>query len=128
MTKKLIRLTLTDFSETEKNMLADLVRIIVQNIMKETYSSVTVKDKKVKMTFAEPFATLEKLIRIAKQGIAEYGYDEFAKALETTKEGCLKSIKKEPEGSFDTISQSSICSKWWTLTYGLTLQIRQIAA
>lgn len=69
MTKKLIRLTLTDFSETEKNMLADLVRIIVQNIMKETYSSVTVKDKKVKMTFAEPFATLEKLISADKTSI-----------------------------------------------------------
>ena len=93
------------YSELSPEMIAQLVR--------QTYSSVTVKDKKVKMTFAEPFATLEKLIRLAKKGIAEYGYDEFAKTLANTKEACLKDIKKEPEGSFDTISQSSICSKWW---------------
>ena len=65
---------------------------------------------------------------IAKQGIDEYGYDEFAKTLANTKVTCLKGIKKEPVGSIDSISPSSICSKWWTLTYGLTLQIRQIAA
>ncbi|CDE59433.1 unknown [Fusobacterium sp. CAG:439] len=45
----------------------------------QSYSSVTVKEKSVKMKFAEPFATLEKLVRVAKQGIAELGYDEFAK-------------------------------------------------
>lgn len=85
----------------------------IAQLVRETYSSVAVKDKKVKMTFAEPFATLEKLIRIAKQGIAEYGYDEFAKTLAVHKEGCLKGIKKEPEGSIDIISNSSICMKWW---------------
>ena len=48
------------------------------------------------MTFTEPFATLEKLIRLAKKGIAEYGYDEFDKNIENTKEECLKGTKKEP--------------------------------
>ncbi len=91
------------YSELSPEMIVQLVR--------QTYSYVTVKDKKVKMTFAEPFATLEKLIRLAKKGIAEYGYDEFVKTIENTKEECLKGIKKEPEGSFDTISQSSICLK-----------------
>ena len=57
------------YSELSPETIAQLVR--------QTYSSVTVKDKKVKMTFAEPFATIEKLIRLAKQGISEYGYDEF---------------------------------------------------
>lgn len=45
--------------------------------------------QKVKMSFAEPFATLDKLIRLAKQGIEEYGYDEFAKTIENTKEECI---------------------------------------
>ena len=108
------------YSELSPEMIAQLVR--------QTYSSVTVNAKKVKMTFAEPFATLEKLIRLAKQGIDEYGYDEFAKTLANTKVTCLKGIKKEPVGSIDSISPSSTCMKWWTLTYGLTLQIRQIAA
>lgn len=71
------------------------------------------KDKKMKMAFAAPFATLEKLIRLAKQGIEEYGYDEFAKTITNTKEEYLKGIKKEPEGSFECVSPSSICSKWW---------------
>lgn len=47
------------------------------------------------------------------KGIEEYGYDEFAKTIENTKEECLKGIKKEPEGSFECVSPSSICSKWW---------------
>lgn len=85
----------------------------IAQLVRETYSAVTVKDKHVKMTFAEPFATLEKLILVAKQGIAEYGYDEFAKTLAVHKEACLKGIKKEPEGSIDIISNSSTCMKWW---------------
>ena len=93
------------YSELSPEMIAQLVR--------QTYSSVTVNAKKVKMTFAEPFATLEKLIRLAKQGIDEYGYDEFAKTLANTKVTCLKGIKKEPVGSIDSISPSSTCMKWW---------------
>ena len=93
------------YSELSPEMIAQLVR--------QTYSSVTVNAKKVKMTFAEPFATLEKLIRLAKQGIDEYGYDEFAKTLANTKVTCLKGIKKEPIGSFESISPSSTCMKWW---------------
>ena len=78
-----------------------------------------------KMTFAEPFATLEKLIRVTKQGIAEYGFDKFVETTKAQKNECLEILKKSPKGS---VSNSSICLKWWTLTYGLTLQIRQIAA
>lgn len=93
------------YSQLPPETIAELVR--------ETYSSVTVKDKHVKMTFAEPFATLEKLIRVAKQGISETGYEKFAETIENTKETCLKSIKKEPAGSIDIISPSAACMKWW---------------
>ena len=54
---------------------------IVAQLVRMTYSSVTVKDKKVKMQFKEPYATLEKLIKLAKQGIAESGYKEFFKSI-----------------------------------------------
>ena len=74
------------YSELPPETIAQLVR--------QTYSSVTLKDKKVKMTFAEPFATIEKLIRLAKQGIAEYGYDEFSETIENTKVQCLKGFKE----------------------------------
>ena len=80
------------YSELKPEMIAQLVW--------QSYSSVTVKAKNVKVKFAEPFATLEKLVRVAKQGIAELGYDEFAKTLENSKTACLKGIKKEPTGSF----------------------------
>ena len=51
---------------------------MVSQIVRETYASITVEGKHVKMKFAEPFATIEKLIRTAHQGIEKYGYDEFA--------------------------------------------------
>ena len=74
--------------------------------------TVAMKDKKVKMAFAESFATLEKLIRALKHGISEYRYEDFLKTIESTKVVCLKCIKKEPEGSFECVSPISICSKW----------------
>ena len=70
--------------------------MLFAQLVGQIYSSVTVKDKKVKMTFAEPFFFLFKLIRLAKKKIAEYGYDEFDKNIENTKEECLKGTKKEP--------------------------------
>ena len=107
------------YSELKPEMIAQLVW--------QSYSSVTVKAKSVKVKFAEPFATLEKLVRVAKQGIAELGYDEFAKTLENSKTACLKGIKKEPTGSFECVSPSSTCMKWWNFTYGLTLQTLKVA-
>lgn len=95
------------YSELKPEMIAQLVW--------QSYSSVTVKAKSVKVKFAEPFATLEKLVRVAKQGIAELGYDEFAKTLENSKTACLKGIKKEPTGSFECVSPSSTCMKWWRI-------------
>ena len=68
------------------------------------------------MTFAEPFATLEKLIRVAKQGIEEVGYDEFSKTVLAQKERYLSATKKSLDGSLScylSTSSSSICMKWW---------------
>ena len=47
---------------------------MIAQLVWQSYSSVTVKAKSVKVKFAEPFATLEKLVRVAKQGIADGVY------------------------------------------------------
>lgn len=78
-----------------------------------------------KMTFAEPFATLEKLIRVTKQGIAEYGFDKFVETTKAQKNECLEILKKSPKGS---VSNSSICMKWWRFTYDLKLAFAQNVA
>lgn len=78
-----------------------------------------------KMTFAEPFATLEKLIRVTKQGIAEYGFDKFVETTKAQKNECLEILKKSPKGS---VSNSSICMKWWRFTYDLKLTLYQNVA
>lgn len=92
---------------------AELPPETVAQIVRETYASVTVQDKHVKMKFAEPFATIEKLIRLAKQGIVEQGFDKFSKTVSVHNVEQFKALKKSPEGSFDTTSSSSICMKWW---------------
>ncbi len=51
-------------------------------IVRETYASVTVQQKHVKMKFAEPFATIEKLIRLTKQGISEQASTNLVKPLQ----------------------------------------------
>ena len=84
----------------------------IAQIVWETHSSVKIQGKSVKMQFAEPFATLEKLVRLANQGIEKYGYDKFLANTKAQKDKCFESIKKEPEGS---ISNCSICLKWWRL-------------
>ncbi len=84
----------------------------IAQIVWETHSSVKIQGKSVKMQFAEPFATLEKLVRLANQGIEKYGYDKFLANTKAQKDKCFESIKKEPEGS---ISICSICFKWWRL-------------
>ena len=77
------------------------------------------------MTFAEPVATLEKLIRVTKQGIAEYGFDECVETTKAQKNECLEILKKNPKGS---VSNSSICMKWWRFTYDLKLVFAQNVA
>ena len=93
------------YEELTPQMIAQTVRM--------TYSSVTVKDKKVKMHFTEPYATLEKLIKLAKQGIAESGYEEFFKNIMVLKDTGIKASKKSPEGSSLGNPNSAICTEWW---------------
>ncbi len=92
------------YTELKPEMIAQLIW--------QTYSSVTVKGKSVKVKFAEPFATLEKLVRVAQQGIQMFGYEKFTENTKAQKNKCIESIKKEPEGS---VSNSSICMKWWRI-------------
>ena len=56
-------------------------------------------------------STIEKLVKLAKQGIAEVGLTEFKSAIISSKNIDAESIKKEPEGSD---FNSSTCIKWWT--------------
>ena len=69
------------------------------NIIRETYLSATAKDKRVKVVFKEPFATIEKPVKLAKKEIAEVGFAEFKSAIISSKDKCIESIKKEPFGS-----------------------------
>ena len=65
------------------------------------------------MKFAEPFATIEQLVKIAKQGIEELGAEEFAKSTLRHNLEQNKATKKSLDGSFEGISHSIICMKWW---------------
>ena len=56
--------------------------------------------------------TIEKLVKLAKQGIAKVGLAEFKSAIISSKDIDAESIKKEPEGSD---FNSSTCIKWWRL-------------
>ncbi len=47
-----------------------------------------------------------------KKEIVEVGFAEFKSAIISSKDKCIESIKKEPEGSD---FNSSICLKWWRL-------------
>ena len=91
---------------------AELSAEEVANIIREVYLKTTIKDKKIKVTFREPFATIEKLIKLAKQGIAEIGPAEFKQNIISSWGSGLEHTKKEPEGSD---FNSSICFKWWRL-------------
>ena len=82
----------------------------VAKIVRQVMDKVTIVDKKVKMTFIEPFSTLEKLIRVARQGIEEYGFDEFSnKALAYRR----KWAEKQEKSHLGSCSSSSIFSKYW---------------
>ena len=68
----------------------------LSQIVRETYLSVTIQDKKVKMLFKEPFATIENLVKYAKKEIAEVGMAEFKSQIISSKDEVVESIKKEP--------------------------------
>ncbi len=85
----------------------------VAQIIRETYDKVTVEGKHVKMTFAEPFATIAKLVKVANQGIEEIGYEKFAENIMTLKGGQNNATKKSLDGSFEITSHSGYCMKWW---------------
>lgn len=69
------------------------------DIIRETYLSATAKDKRVKVVFKEPFATIENFVKLAKKESAEVGFVEFKSAIFFSKDKCIESIKKEPFGS-----------------------------
>ncbi len=73
---------------------------------------VTVNNKKAKVIFAEPFATIEKLIRIAKQEIQANNFSELSVNIFAQKDHYTETIKKESE---DSILNSSNCLLWWGL-------------
>ena len=84
----------------------------VAQLARLTMTDITILNKRVKIQFVKPFDTIEKLIRLAKIGIEEMGYDEFTNYILSHKDECIQTIKKSPEGSnlVDTT-----CIKWWRL-------------
>ena len=84
----------------------------VAQIVRATYLKITVNNKKVKMAFKEPFATIEQLIKLAKKEISKNELSEFQSAIISSKDKCIESIKKEPKGSD---FNSSNCIYWWRL-------------
>ena len=96
---------------------------LAKNLTENQIDQIT-ENKRIKVVFKEPFATIENLVKLAKKEIAEVGFAEFKSAIISSKDKCLESIKKEPLGS-DFYCSS--CFKWWNFTYGLTLQTLKIA-
>ena len=84
----------------------------VAQIIREIYLNATVKDKKVKLIFRKPFDSIEKLVKLAKQGIAEIGFAEFKSAIISSYPDYTQSTKKAPEGANFV---STTCFKWWRL-------------
>lgn len=52
-------------------------------------------------------------MKIAKQGIEELGAEEFAESTLLHNIEQNKATKKSLDGSFEGISHSVICMKWW---------------
>lgn len=50
--------------------------------------------------------------KIHRKEVAEVGMPAFKSAIISSKDKCLESIKKVPEG---TVLNSSSCFKWWRL-------------
>lgn len=84
----------------------------VAQIIREIYLNATVKDKKVKLIFRKPFDSIEKLVKLAKQGIAEIGFAEFKSAIISSYPDYTQSTKKAPLGANFV---STTCFKWWRL-------------
>ena len=60
-------------------------------------TDITILNKRVKIQFVKPFKTIYKLIRLAKIGIEEMGYDEFTNYILSHKDECIQAIKKRVE-------------------------------
>lgn len=97
----------------------------VAQIVRETFSKATITNRRVKLEFKPQYAYIEELVKLAKKGIAEMGMAEFKQNIIYSQGAYIASIKKEPEGSD---LNSSICFKWWPLTYRITPLILQSLA
>ena len=84
---------------------------LTKNLTENQIDKIT-ENKRIKVVFKEPFATIENLVKLAKKEIAEVGFAEFKSAIISSKDKCIESIKKEPLGSDFNCSS---CFKWWTL-------------
>ena len=84
----------------------------VAKLARLSMTDITILNKRVKIHFAKPFDTIEKLIRLAKIGIEEMGYDEFTNYILSHKDECIQAIKKSPEGS--NLADTT-CIKWWRI-------------
>lgn len=84
----------------------------VADIVRQTYLSVKITNRKVNVIFAEPYATIEKLVNLAKIGISEFGYENFKQKIISSYDKNSANTKKEPEGSD---LKCSVCFKWWRL-------------
>ena len=82
----------------------------VADIVRQTYLSVKITNKKVDVIFKQPYANIEELVKLAKQGIAELGHAQFKQKIISSYPQYLESTKKAPEGAD---FYGSICFKWW---------------
>lgn len=84
----------------------------VADIVRQTHLSVKITNKKVDVIFKQPYANIEELVKLAKQGIAEFGYEKFKQNVISSYDQWVENTKKAPEGAD---FNSSTCFKWWRL-------------
>ena len=84
---------------------------LAKNLTENQIDQIT-ENKRIKVVFKEPFATIENLIKLAKKEIAEVGFAEFKSTIISSKDKCIESIEKEPVGSDFNCSS---CFKWWRI-------------
>lgn len=66
-------------------------------------------------------------MKIAKQGIEELGAEKFAESTLLHNIEQNKATKKSLDGSFEGISHSVICMKWWERVVGTrTFNVREV--
>ena len=68
---------------------------LTKNLTENQIDKIT-KDKRVKVVFKEPFATIENLVKLAKKEIAEVGFVEFKLAIFLQRINVSKALKKSP--------------------------------